>query len=208
MPSRPKSKPEPDLYQVPPRPATPSGLRDALSAIPSLICDAAGYVPETLDQCHFPRAPVTPLELEQLPSPEPEPTPEPAPALPKLVKYKPFSKPYPSRDDAFICNTYMPEDLVYCAVIGRYQRAPWEPYTFSDAAYDLYSLEFEHRHFFEFLTEMFSLSNNYSSVPLCPRYAEIMLDLVRGWSIVPCAWENGWPAPDPHPWCPCCPRQR
>ncbi|QRW22825.1 hypothetical protein RhiXN_07861 [Rhizoctonia solani] len=187
-PNHPTFKPavKANQYTVPARPTTPNELCDALSAIATLACDAVGYAPVTLNQCRSPKVPNTPPEPESGPEPVTEQVPE------EAAQCKPFPEPYPENGSLWVKDTLMQEDLAYFVAVGHYLRAPEDGYTIQDAAGDLYVLEYVAHEFYSSLFHAFSVEGNGESkrISLLPPLATTVIDLVRGWLVVPKSWKE------------------
>ncbi|CAE6419354.1 unnamed protein product [Rhizoctonia solani] len=202
-PNHPTFKPavKANQYTVPARPTTPNELRDALSAIATLACDAVGYAPVTLNQFRSPKVPNTPPEPESGPEPVTEQVPE------EAAQCEPFPEPYPENGSLWVKDTLMQEDLAYFVAVGHYLRAPEDGYTIQDAAGDLYVLEYVAHEFYSSLFHAFSVEGNGESkrISLLPPLATTVIDLVRGWSVVPKSWKESTKLlPNPRPRCVHC----
>ncbi|GAB1523416.1 hypothetical protein RhiTH_006564 [Rhizoctonia solani] len=173
-PNHPTFKPavKANQYTVPARPTTPNELRDALSAIATLACD--------------PLVPNTPPEPESGPEPVTGQVPE------EAAQCEPFPEPYPENGSLWVKDTLMQEDLAYFVTVGHYLRAPEDGYTIQDAAGDLYVLEYVAHEFYSSLFHAFLVEGNGESkrISLLPPLATTVIDLVRGWSVVPKSWKE------------------
>ncbi|KAF8751473.1 hypothetical protein RHS01_08215 [Rhizoctonia solani] len=144
------------------------------------------YAPVTLNQCRSPKVPNTPPEPESGPEPVTEQVPE------EAAQCEPFPEPYPENGSLWVKDALMQEDLAYFVAVGHYLRAPEVGYTIKDAAGDLYVLEYVAHEFYSSLFHAFLVEGNGESkrISLLPPLATTVIDLVRGWLVVPKSWKE------------------
>ncbi|KAG9121082.1 hypothetical protein FRC07_003104 [Ceratobasidium sp. 392] len=173
--------PNPD--RTPLRPSTPDGLREAVRSDPSLCTHAAGRDPTTLDQQLFsPPVPVTP----------PEP-----------VKYSPYPLRAPKGSVLATNGKPVPRLFAYLIAAGRHLVAPWQLHTLEEAAGDILQLEALTPGFLSALIKILYPSGPTGLRDAAHPYSSVVLDFVRGWSVVPLALLTG-KMPEPvHSVCAC-----
>ncbi|KAG9101411.1 hypothetical protein FS749_007218 [Ceratobasidium sp. UAMH 11750] len=176
-PPKPEPEPEPepiDDPSTPPRPPTPEGLRDALHEKISLAYHALGRSESQYDS---PRVPTTPSEVPE---------------------YPPFPL-YPS-EPLVVNGKRRPNLLPFIVAAGRHYVSPWQNYSLAEASDAIEDLSADVPGVFTQLIRILFPTGfeDMRAAMLISIHASVILDFMRGWSIIPEAWAKGrMPNPEP-----------
>jgi hypothetical protein len=143
-----------------PRPPTPEGLRHALQGNSMLLSQASGYSPNTLQR-------------------------EPC-LTPTRNQYEPYPL-WPPSGQLVVDGQKISRTMAFLVAVGRYYDAPGQGYTLEDAAQDVYMVEKEAPDILRRVVDSLfpAVFRDIKAAAPLSRYATVVLDLVRGWSIVP-----------------------
>ncbi|KAG8778121.1 hypothetical protein FRC12_025156 [Ceratobasidium sp. 428] len=162
---------------TPPRPSTPAGLREAVRSDEPLHAFAQGHNPYTLDnQIFSPRSLITPPEPVQYP-------PYPLHIRPKGMLVAPDGR-------------QVPRVFAYWIAAGRHLVAPWRVHTLQEAANDMLELDAVTPKILLSLAKVLCPSGLGNLHDAAHPHASVIVDFVRGWSVVTEACLTGR-MPDP-----------